>query len=293
MVEPDYQMQKYMSLADVALRMAKEDGKNRVICLLQDENTAADIEQIEKTNNIISNVKNALKNDKFILYLQPIVELGSNTVSHYEALIRLKDEDNKFIPPSDFIPIAEKFGFISEIDKWVFKTVLNILKDNPQIKIFINLSAISLTDKSLLEFMEENLNLLQLNTTDFRLGIEITETAASKNFSISESWINKFKKMGCLIAIDDFGVGYTSFSYLRSLPVDYIKIDGSLIKNIDSDKDFEAIVQAINTLGEVLDKKIIAEYVENDSVLDVLKKIGIFYGQGYFLGLPAPLKEYI
>lgn len=283
-------MQKFFSLADVALHTAKDQGKNKVVCLLPDE-SARDLDELDKTQQIKSLLKKAIKEDRFIIYLQPIMDLKEARISHYEALIRLYDDNRNLVPPSSFIPIAERFGLISSIDRWMFKSVLGILKNHPDISIFINISAVSLNDSNLLEYFEKSILESGLNPENLKLGIEITETAAAKNFSLAEFWLKRFKSLGCILAIDDFGVGYTSFAYLQALPFDFVKIDGSFVKSIDNNLDHRAIVETINTLAHTMGKKAIAEFVENESVMKILQDLGVCYGQGYYIGRPSPMND--
>ncbi len=281
---------KFFSLANAALKTAKENGKNKAVCLLP-ENITSNIDDPEKINELILLIKNAIREDRFVLFLQPIMEIDSKKINHYEALIRLKDKDDKLISPGIFIPIAERFGLISDIDHWVFEQVLNIITKYHKTTIFMNISGLSLTNNALLEFFEKSILESGIDPLHLNLGFEITETASTKNFIHAQSWMEKFKELGCQIALDDFGVGYTSFTYLRSLPVDFIKIDGSFIHNIDKDSSHRAIVQTINTLAVSLGKRTIAEFVENEAVLKILKEIGVNYGQGYHLGKPGPINE--
>jgi diguanylate cyclase (GGDEF)-like protein len=279
---------EFLTLAEVALHNAKDQGKNKVVCLLPEDSTES-INKLDRANEVKTLIKKSIKDERFILHFQPIMDLKENKISHYEALVRLYDDKGIIIPPGLFIPMAEKFGLISSIDKWVFKTVLNTLKNNPEMSIFMNISGASLNDNALLEYFESSILESGLSIDNLRLGIEITETAATKNFFLAESWLSKFKALGCLIAIDDFGVGYTSFTYLRTLPVDFIKIDGSFVKSIDSDADHKAIVDAINTLAHTLGKKAIAEFIESESIMKILQDLGVCYGQGYYIGKPSPL----
>lgn len=281
---------KFFSLANAALKKAKDEGKNKAVCLLpQDINT--NINDPEKVSELILLIKNALMENRFVLFLQPIIETDSKKIKHYEALIRLKGKDNSIITPAIFIPIAEQFGLISEIDRFVFKEVLKIISTVHDTTIFINISGLSLTNNALLEYFEKSIIDSGIDSSHLNLGLEITETAATKNFIEAQKWMEKFKKLGCKIALDDFGVGYTSFTYIRSLPIDYIKIDGSFVHNIDKDSSHKAIVQTINTLAVSLGKDTIAEFVENEAVFKILKEMGVKYGQGYHLGKPESLGE--
>lgn len=281
---------KFFTHSNAALNTAKEEGKNKVICLLPEDITTS-IDDPGKINELILLIKNAIRENRFVLFLQPIMDIDSKRIRHFEALIRLRGKDDRLISPGIFIPIAERFGLISDIDRWVFEEVMKIILKNPKTTVFMNISGLSLSNNSLLEFFEKSIIESGIDASHLNLGLEITETASTKNFVQAQNWMNKFKSLGCQIALDDFGVGYTSFTYLRALPVDYIKIDGSFVHNIDKDSSHRAIVQTINTLAISLGKNTIAEFVENEAVLKILKEIGVKYGQGYHLGRPGPFME--
>jgi len=182
--------------------------------------------------------------------------------------------------------VAERFGLMAQLDRWVIEAAFKTLREHPDLNLFINLSGTSLGDDTLLDLVESLLR--NSGTNPSRIGFEITETAAVKDLAQAERWIQRIKGLGCKFALDDFGIGFSSFSYLRTLPVDYLKIDGSFVKNIDSDDNHRAIVQAMNSVSHTLGKKTIAEFVENEKVVGILQDMGVDYGQGYYLGMPAP-----
>jgi len=276
--------QELLSLADTALYAAKEKGRNRVVLLDQNEEATIKLEAI---NQLITQIKNALKEDKFVLHFQPVVRVDNGKTAHYEALVRLKGEAGQLILPQAFIPTAERFGLMPQIDRWVVGASLDVLRQNPGLDLFVNISGISLNDKSLLENIEELITTSGLEPS--RIGFEITETAAVKDMLLAQQWIERLKKLGCRFALDDFGIGFSSFSYLRMLPVDYLKIDGSFIRNIDKEPSHRALVEAMSAVARSLGKKTVAEYVENGNVLEILHELKIDYAQGYFLGRPNPI----
>ena len=274
--------QTALAYADTALYSAKDNGKNRVVLIASDDVK----EKLSQCNRTIMSLTNSLKDNKFILMFQPIVDYNYSVV-HYEALIRLMGDDNTLVSPNEFIPVAEKFGLVSQIDKWVFSTTLKIIEDNPNTHIFINLSGLSLNDSALLSFIEKEIQESSINPA--HLGFEITETTAVTDLSQSKLWIERIKKLGCEFALDDFGVGFSSFTHLSELPVDYLKIDGSFVKNIVKDPKQKEIVQAMNAVAHALGKHTIAEYVENKEIMGILQTLDIDYLQGYYIGKPAKL----
>lgn len=276
----DYQ--KILSKADIALYKAKEEGRNRVAYIHHNED--ASLEFI-KINHQIKAIKQALREDRLVLYYQPIVSLNKGEILHYEALVRLLDDDNKILSPGEFIPVAERFGLMAEIDHWVIQAALRKLSEVPEIKIFVNLSAVSLLNKGLLVCIEEDI--LNSGVDPSRMGFEITETSAIKDLAVTERWLHKLQKIGCRFALDDFGIGFSSFSYLLNLSVDYIKIDGSFVKNIDSNPAHFTLVYAMNKVAHAFGKKTIAECVENESIANMLRDLKINCGQGYYFGRPT------
>lgn len=276
----DYQ--KILSKADIALYKAKEEGRNKVAYIHGHED--ASLEFI-KINHQINVIKRALREDRFILHYQPIVSLAKGEILHYEALVRLLGEDDILVPPSEFIPVAERFGLMAEIDHWVVKAALRKLAEVPDLKIFINLSAISLYNKELLVAIEQDI--LDSGVDASRLGFEITETSAMKDLAVTERWLRKLKKYGCTFALDDFGIGFSSLSHLLNLSVDYIKIDGSFIKNIHKDPAHFTLVYAMNKVAHAFGKMTIAEFVENEQTIEIIRDLKVNCGQGYYFGKPS------
>lgn len=286
MIDGTLDHQKILSFADTALYAAKDGGRNRVVFARPGEDTAA---RLSETNELIGLIKNALKENRFVLFFQPVVKIGEGKITHHEALVRLQGEEGEMIPPDRFIPVAERFGLMPQIDRWVVQSSFNALHKYPELELFVNLSGVSLGDEALLEFIEDNIRRSGIDPS--RIGFEITETAAVKDLVRAGRWIHRLKSAGCRFALDDFGAGFSSFSYLRTLQVDYLKIDGAFVHNVDKDPANRALVQAMNTVAHVLGKKTIAEFVENKNILKVLQEIGIDCGQGYYLGKPAPFPE--
>ncbi|WP_031513820.1 EAL domain-containing protein [Desulfofalx alkaliphila] len=284
MIDGRLDSQKVLSYADSALHRAKEEGKNRIILI---DNKEDPISIFAETNEIINMIKIALRDNKFQLYFQPVVRAKDNKVIYYEVLIRMRNGDGNLIPPSKFIPIAEHFNLMPQIDRWVVDYGLRVLQEYPNIKLFFNLSGVSMGDEDLLDHIEAAI--INSGTDASRIGFEITETAAVKNLIMAEKWINKLKSLGCQFALDDFGIGFSSLSYLSMLSVDYLKIDGSFVRKITKEASAATLIQAINTAAHAMNKKTIAECVENKKELDKLKGMGVDYMQGFYYDKPSPI----
>lgn len=204
------------------------------------------------------------------------------------------EEDGNIILPGNFLPAAEQYNLTTKLDRWVIETAFNFLSRNPRYlkELFlcdINLSGHSLNNNEFLEFIVNRFK--QSDVPPDKICFEITETAAIANMSSAIHFIKTLKGLGCKFALDDFGRGLSSFAYLKTLPVDFLKIDGLFVKGISDDPIDLAMVKSINEVGQVMNKKTIAEFVESDGILDKLRIIGVDYAQGYSIGRPIPIEE--
>jgi diguanylate cyclase (GGDEF)-like protein len=272
-----------LTQADIAMYIAKEQGRNRVMRYDPAKDSSS---QLSAANQWVVRIKDALQENRLLFYFQPIIDLDTHCIAHYEVLLRLRDEDGTIIPPVMFIPPAEQFGLMPQLDRWIVREAIRVLEEHDDVRLFVNLSGQSLVDEALLSYIEAALRVSKISPN--RLGFEITETAAVQDVVRAEHWIRRLKALGCCFALDDFGVGFTSFSYLRNLPIDKIKIDGSFIRQLDRDPNNRAIVEAIHSLAVSLGKTTVAEFVENEGTVNILKQIGVTYAQGYYLGKPSP-----
>lgn len=276
-----------LSRADLACYKAKDLGRGRVY-LAEHNDSALERQHLELVH--IANIPQAIADNRFFLMEQPIVSLLDDTYKHVEILLRLTDEHGKIVSPDLFIPMAERYGMIGLIDRWVVRTVLtNYRRYYPEAKtmVAINLSGSSLSDEKFTEFV---LQLLQQSTMPAeKLCFEITETTTISQLDQALKFITTLKQLGVRFALDDFGSGVSSFGYLRSLPVDYLKIDGDLIRNINEENYIPTIVDMVNQVATMMGMQTIAEFVENDAILTKLQALNVHYAQGYGIGKPRPL----
>ena len=285
---------KLMSEADIACYAAKDMGRNRVhVHELNDEH----VKKIHQELSWVADIETSLKDNRFKLYIQPIVpvDITNRTYGMFEILLRLKDDDGNIISPGAYIPAAERFNLMHAVDVWVVQEAVKKIESMSQSgkseipRIFINLSANSITDPSFCDYVLDLLNKHPIPKKS--ICFEITETAAIKNMEQAISFITQLKKAHCMFALDDFGSGMSSFTYLKNLPVDYLKIDGSIINKMDKNKADRAMVAAINQIGRVMNIETIAEHVENEAIMTGLNDIGVTYAQGYHLGKPFSIDE--
>lgn len=282
-----------LSAADTACHQAKAEGRDKLVAYrFGDQNLI----HTHDSMNLVSTIRAALETNRFELYLQPIVPSRDlKQVSHYETLLRLIGPGNEIISPVQFIPVAEQYGLVKKIDLWVVSTLLQKLRAYPEFServnfISINLSAESLMDVLFKEELDQLLNLTQIPLS--KLCFEVTETGSITDFLTVRDFIEHFKKRGCSFALDDFGTGMASFEYLSQLPVDFLKIDGSFVKQMASDPVMKELVIAMNQIGHITQTKVIAEYVENQELVESLTEIGVDYLQGYFFSVPRPLEDF-
>ncbi len=276
-----------LSAADAACYAAKDGGRNRIHVYSSDDTTVA---KRRGEMQWVNRIKQAMEEDRLRLYYQKIVSINDpNKDEHYELLLRMSDENGKLVPPGAFLPAAERYGLSTKVDQWVVNKALSWLAQHPEKLEKLHICAINLSGQSLgnEEFMENLLiSLNESGIPENKICFEITETSAIANLANAIRFIKKFRKEGCLFALDDFGSGLSSFGYLKNLPVDYIKIDGSFVRDIATDKIDRAMVKSITEIGQIMGKKTIAEFVGDDATLQVLKELGVDYVQGYGIAKP-------
>lgn len=287
-------IQKAMRVADMACYRAKEGGRNRVFVY-----QAQDIEMSRREGDMdwVRRLRLALEHGRFQLHAQTITALqGAGAGLHLEVLLRLAEDPGELIPPSSFIPAAEHYGMMPAIDRWVVRHTLDALAQHlatsgatPVHTCAINLSGTSLGDETLLGFIHTAIG--QSGVDPRILCFEITETSAISHLPSAVRFMKDLQHLGCRFALDDFGVGMSSFTYLKHLPVDYLKIDGSFVRDLLDDPTNRAMVEMINHIGHVMGKQTIAEFAESMEIVDALRSIGVDHAQGYALSRPAPLAD--
>jgi len=284
-----YTLQEALRAADIACYMAKEKGRNRVHVF-----ETSDAAQNQFTANLswVQRLHRALEEDRFRLFAQAIVAADGSGEGgeHCEILLRL-EEDGKLLSPGAFIPAAERFGLMPSLDRWVIRNALELIggRSGPITGTYsINLSGLTLKDDTFLPFFREAL--LRSHVPASVLCFEITETSAIENLDEAITFMNAMRAMGCRFALDDFGVGMSSLTYLKRLPVDYVKIDGSFVRDMLADRTDWMTVEMINQISHLAGRRTIAEFVESPEILAALRTIGVDYVQGYAIARPAPFE---
>ena len=294
--------------ADMACYSAKKAGRNQSFLF-----SAGDIEVTQRRNAVeaVADITDEIDDEQFMLYCQPIVPLGMHAPKqqnfdilsvpekqHFEILIRKIGQDGRIMLPTTFIPSAERYHLMPNIDRWVIKNtfatyrqLLNKSQEKCNYVFSINLSGTSLGDKSLLGYIREQFIIYSIPPES--ICFEITETSAIVNLKNTINLFTALRKLGCSFSLDDFGSGMSSFMYLKNFEVDYLKIDGSFVKEMHTNRIDHAMVRSIHSVAEAMNIKTVAEFVENEAILKELKNIGVHYGQGLYLGSPMPLKQLI
>ena len=285
-------LESLLMWADAACYAAKNTGRNRVHLFQADDQALA---QQQGEIRWATRITHALENHQFRLFAQPIqaIQPSRPAFDHAEILIRLIDDNGTVIPPMAFIPAAERYGLMVAIDRWVVSTLFQHWDqvqppaDQPPRQYAINLSGHSLTDDRMVDFLKQQFE--EHRVPPHLICFEITETAAIANLIEASHFIQQLRALGCHFALDDFGSGMSSFTYLKHLPVDYLKIDGSFVKDMVNDPIDSAMVEAISHISQVMGLQTVAEYVENDAILQRITALGVDFAQGYGIAKPASL----
>jgi diguanylate cyclase (GGDEF)-like protein/PAS domain S-box-containing protein len=289
---PDHgsEVQDLLARADLAMYQVKEAGRGGWHMLSNDDSSHRLMQEYVTWKR---QIENALTKDRFLLYIQPIVAIPHCSTSHYEVLLRMRGEDGSVIGPFHFIEVAERSGLIRQIDRMVMAKSIHDLADlrdrGRKVTLTLNLSAYAFRDNEFLTHLGELLWQTRLDPQ--QLIFEVTETSALADLDAARRLMEAIRDIGCQFALDDFGTGFSSFSYLKELPFDFIKIDGSFIRNLADRHDDQVLVKAMAEIARAYRKKTIAEQVEDQRTLDLLAEYGIDYAQGYFTGVPQPITD--
>lgn len=285
-------MERVLADVDSACYVAKQSGRNRVH-VTQDN----DAEMVKYRSNLagIQAIRKALADNRLSLFYQPVFEIKERSMkmAHCEILLRIRSENGELYSPARFIPIAEKYNIMTEVDQWVFTQVIDWLAEHQNNhvipRLLVNLSGLSFTDDDFSSFIVERLSRGDIDPS--HIAFEVSESATVRNFEKVRVFIDRIRALGCELALDDFGAGFSSFAYLKELSFDYLKIDGSLVRNIAVDDVDRDMVAAINQIGHTVGARTIAEFVEDDAALQCLREMKVDFAQGYGLRMPTPLTQ--
>jgi EAL domain-containing protein (putative c-di-GMP-specific phosphodiesterase class I) len=279
-----------LSAADIACYAAKDSGRNRVQVYERDHGTNRHREM-----QWVGRIARAVEEGRLELFAQRIVPIAPvlDEAPFFELMVRLRDEDGTLVPPNEFIPAAERYNVMVMVDRWVVNRAIEMLVDRIKANarlplVAVNLSGTSLNDEDFLEFVLARLSNEQVARS---LCFEITETAAVASLTKAKFFMKELKARGCRFSLDDFGSGVSSFTYLKALPVDFLKIDGHFAQAVATDVVDRSMVEAIAKIGRAMRVATIAEKCENAEALAVLKKIGVDYVQGFHLSEPCAIDE--
>ncbi len=277
--------EELLSHAETALHLAKSDPVAPIGVF-----SMATRDRVSHTERTLDQLREALQKDRIVAHFQPILDIRSGRIHHFEVLSRIQRADGSLMMPNDFIPVAERFGLITRIDYRVlelaFANLCGLSTVAPNVVLAVNLSAAHIGDDDLLRWLKEVF--AEGSVQPRNVIFELTETAALQNTVSARSFMEPLRNLGCQFALDDFGVGFTSFAQLRALPVDIVKIDGMFVRHLDDNKEDQAVCRSIIDVAHSLNKKVVAEFVEREELLALLGRYGVDFAQGYYIGRPRP-----
>lgn len=277
--------EELVSCAEISLRQAQEHPLDTVVAF-----DAELREQETRTHYWLQRLHTAIEERRLVLHFQPVLHIGNGTVHHYEALVRMQEPDGTLVLPGEFIPAAEASGLIARIDYRVlelaFSHLAGIEAADKDISLAVNISGAHFGDDTLFRWLARVFE--EGGVTPGHMLFEITETTAVRNLLRAKAFMEPLRVLGCRFALDDFGVGFTSFAHLRALPVDMVKIDGSFVRDLSTNPENRALVKAMTEVAHSLGKEVVAEYVESAEILAVLRELGVDYAQGFHIGRPGP-----
>jgi len=276
-----------LAKADAAMYSAKNEGRAKYHLFNEADN---ELWNMQNKIHWEDRIRWALENDRFVLHFQPVARLSDMTITHYEVLLRMISQENELIPPGAFLDTAERFGLISEIDRWVLKNAIRAQAQEKaqgrHVSLAINISGRHFGSDDIYTLVNEYIE--EFGADPSSIIFEVTETEAVENLTNARKFIEMLQKIGCRFALDDFGIGFSSFHYLRNLPVNFVKIDGSFVRNLHINNEDRVFIKAMVDLAKGLNINCIAEFVENAEIVKILHELGVHSGQGYYLARPMP-----
>ena len=285
-LEPGAPPEGALAAADLAMYEAKRSGRDRLARFSPHMHARA-----EEGRTWAEEIRTALDHDRFQLYCQPIVDLRTGAVAQHELLLRMRGRDDELIPPSSFLPVAERFDLVQAIDRWVVGQAVHLVGERRRagspIRVAVNLSGRSMGDPALTSHLRKELSRGPAEADD--LVLEVTETAATANMDLARSFAERVARLGCRLALDDFGSGFGSFYYLKYLSVNYLKIDGEFVRKLETGRIDQEVVRAIVGLAGSVGTRTIAEFVGDQPTYDLLSDYGVDYAQGFHVGAPRPV----
>ncbi|HEX9094442.1 MAG TPA: EAL domain-containing protein, partial [Coriobacteriia bacterium] len=281
-------VEELLAKADVSMYMAKSAGRSRLHMHQAEESSGEEFRARMQWNE---RIVEALRDEKFVVYAQPLLDLRTDKVVRHELLIRMLDDDGTVVQPAEFLPTAERLGLIRDIDRWVVHRAVELLAEHrdESVELDVNLSGKVFSDTGILATVSTALK--DAGIEPRRLGFEITETAAVADILRAQEFICTLSDIGCRFSLDDFGSGFSSFYYLRHLPIDCLKVDGSFIRGLPHSEQDRHLVKGIVELCRGLGVEVAAEYVESEETLKVVRELGMDYAQGNFIGHAIPVEE--
>jgi diguanylate cyclase (GGDEF)-like protein len=276
--------------ADQAMYQAKEEGRNRIMLFHAPGEAAAPSQRAQTTS---ARIRDALTQNRLRLATQPIRSLADGGIERYELFLRMTGESGELLPAASFIEVAERSGMVQELDRWVVARALELMAERERagapVSLHMNLSGASMTDLSVLEFIERRLD--EGDADPARCTFEITQTARVEDYDTAGAFADRLTEFGCEVAIDDYGAGFSPFAYLKKVPFDVIKIDGTFVRDMSRNDADQLVVKAIVEIARGLGKRTIAEFVEDEDTRTLLQKYGVDMAQGYHLGRPVDAVE--
>ncbi|MDQ3319408.1 MAG: EAL domain-containing protein, partial [Actinomycetota bacterium] len=285
-LEPSAAAEGALAAADLAMYEAKRAGRDRLAVFSPDMHARA-----EEGRSWAEEIRTALDRDRFQLYCQPIVDLRTGAVAQHELLLRMRGRGDELVPPASFLPMAERFDLVQAIDRWVVGQAVGLIGERRRggspIRVAVNLSGRSMGDPALTSHLRKELDRGPAEADD--LVLEVAETAATANMEQARSFAERVARLGCRLSLDNFGSGFSSFYYLKYLPVNYLKIDGEFVRKLGTGRIDQEVVRSIVRLAGSVDTRTIAEFVGDQPTYELLSDYGVDYAQGFHVGAPRPV----